>query len=225
MAKAEVLPIKDTSESTVNAAVCSNQLPFLWNGNKYSLPGTYTKTFVNAVGCDSVAKLKLFIKDTSESTVNAAICSNQLPFFWNGNNYSLPGTYIKTFVNSVGCDSVAKLKLVIKDTSGSIINKVLCSAQLPYNWNGNNYSIAGTFIKVLVNAVGCDSTARLVLAIKDTSESTVNAAVCSNQLPFVWNGNNYSLAGTYTKTFVNSVGCDSVGEDETGHQRHLGKHH
>ena len=77
---------------------------------------------------------------------------------------------------------------------------------------------------MLINSVGCDSTARLVLAIKDTSESTVNAAVCSNQLPFFWNGNNYSLAGTYSKTFVNAVGCDSVAKLQTGCKRHVGKH-
>ena len=145
------LVIKDTSGSITSKTLCPAQLPYQWNGNNYSIAGTFIKVLVNAVGCDSTARLVLAIKDTSESTVNASVCSNQLPFVWNGNNYSLAGTYTKTFVNSVGCDSVAKMKLVIKDTSGSITSKTLCPAQLPYQWNGNNYSIAGTFIKVLVN--------------------------------------------------------------------------
>ena len=34
--------------------------------------------------------------------------------------------------------------------------------------------------------------------------------ICEDALPYVWNGNSYDLAGTYTFTTTNTAGCDSI---------------
>ena len=86
----------------------------------------------------------------------------------------------------------------------------VCNNQLPYTWNSTNYSTAGTYSKVFTNAVGCDSTAYLVLTIIDSSISNTPVTVCNNQLPYTWNSTNYSTAGTYSKVFTNAAGCDST---------------
>ena len=205
-----ILLVKATSASTTNASVCSNLLPYVWNGNNYNASGTYTVTLVNAAGCDSVATLNLLVKATSASSTNASICSNLLPYVWNGNNYNASGTYSVTFINSVGCDSVATLILLVKATSSSTTNASVCNNHLPYVWNGNNYNTSGTYSVTLINAAGCDSVATLNLQVISTTNSTTNASVCSNLLPYVWNGNNYNASGTYTVTLVNGSGCDSV---------------
>ena len=57
---------------TVNAApagtttmtVCPNQLPYNWNGQIYTEAGTYTQTFTQAAGCDSIATLNLTVDQT-----------------------------------------------------------------------------------------------------------------------------------------------------------------
>ena len=36
---------------------------------------------------------------------------------------------------------------------------------MPYNWNGTNYAIAGTYTQTYTNAAGCDSIATLVLTV------------------------------------------------------------
>ena len=205
-----ILLVKATSASTSNASVCSNLLPYVWNGNNYNASGTYTVTLVNAAGCDSVTTLNLLVKATSASTSNASICSNLLPYVWNGNNYNASGTYSVTFINSVGCDSVATLILLVKATTSSTTNASVCNNHLPYVWNGNNYNTSGTYSVTLINAAGCDSVATLNLQVNSTTNSTTNASVCSNLLPYVWNGNNYNASGTYTVTLVNGSGCDSV---------------
>ena len=205
-----ILLVKATSASTSNASVCSNLLPYVWNGNNYNASGTYTITLVNAAGCDSVATLNLLVKATSASSTNASICSNLLPYVWNGNNYNASGTYSVTFINSVGCDSIATLILLVKATTSSTTNASVCNNHLPYVWNGNNYNTSGTYSVTLINAAGCDSVATLNLQVNSTSSSTTNASVCSNLLPYVWNGNNYNASGTYTVTLVNGSGCDSV---------------
>jgi hypothetical protein len=204
------LSTKSTSTSTTNVAVCSNQLPYNWNGTNYSAAGSYTFTTTNAAGCDSVATLTLTIKSPTTSTTNVAVCSNQLPYNWNGTNYNTAGSYTFTTTNAAGCDSVATLNMSIKATTVSTTNVAVCSNQLPYNWNGTNYNTAGSYTFTTTNAAGCDSVATLNMSIKATTVSTANVAVCSNQLPYNWNGTNYSTAGSYTFTTTNAAGCDSV---------------
>jgi hypothetical protein len=204
------LTIKSPTTSTTNVAVCSNQVPYNWNGTNYSAAGSYTFTTTNAAGCDSVATLNLTIKSPTTSTTNVAICSNQLPYNWNGTNYSATGSYTFTTANAAGCDSVATLNLTIKSPTTSTTNVAVCSNQLPYNWNGINYSAAGSYTFTTINAAGCDSVATLNLTIKSPTTSTTNVAVCSNQVPYNWNGANYSVAGSYTFTITNAAGCDSV---------------
>src|SRR4029079_7036798 len=204
------LTIKSPTISTTSVAVCSNQLPYTWNGTNYSSAGSYTFTTTNAAGCDSVATLNLSTKATTTSTTNVAVCSNQLPYNWNGTNYSAAGSYTFTTSNAAGCDSVTTLNMSIRATTVSTTNVAVCSNQLPYNWNGTNYSAAGSYTFTTTNAAGCDSVATLNMSIKSPTTSTTNVAVCSNQLPYSWNGTIYSAAGSYTFTTTNAVGCDSV---------------
>jgi len=204
------LTVKLPSSSTVTASVCSADLPYVWNGTNYTLTGTYSKHFTNAVGCDSTANLDLTVKLPSSSNVTASICSADLPYVWNGTNYTATGTYSKHFTNAVGCDSTATLDLTVKLPSSSTVAASVCSADLPYLWSGTNYTATGTYSKHFTNAVGCDSTATLDLTVKVPSSSTVTASVCLADLPYVWNGTNYTLTGTYSKHFTNAVGCDST---------------
>ncbi|MEI9808789.1 MAG: hypothetical protein WDO16_13520 [Bacteroidota bacterium] len=64
-----ILNVKDTAVSTTNISICSNQLPYTWNGHDYTEAGTYTATgFTNSVGCDSSAVLVLEVRSTTSST-------------------------------------------------------------------------------------------------------------------------------------------------------------
>ncbi len=203
------LIVKPTSSSASSASVCSNQLPYVWNGNNYTSTGSYVVVLTNSLGCDSSATLNLIVKPTSSSISSASVCSNQLPYVWNGNNYTSTGSYVVVLTNSLGCDSSATLNLIVKPTSSSISSASVCSNQLPYVWNGNNYTSTGSYVVVLTNSLGCDSSATLNLIVKPTSSSTSSASVCSNQLPYVWNGNNYTSTGSYVVVLTNSLGCDS----------------
>ena len=204
------LTIKSSTSSSTPVSLCSNQLPYGWNGNNYNAAGTYSVTLTNAAGCDSVTTLVLTVKNTSSSSTPVSVCSIQLPYGWNGNNYNAAGTYSVTLTNAAGCDSVTTLVLTVKNTSSSSTPVSVCSNQLPYGWNGNNYNAAGTYSVTLTNVAGCDSVATLVLTIKNTSTNTIRDTICINQLPYVWNGVTFTAAGTKTNTLTNANGCDSV---------------
>src|SRR5262249_7218976 len=147
-------------------------------------------------GCDSVATLNLSIKATTTSATNVTICPSQLPYSWNGTNYSTAGTYTFNTTNASGCDSVATLSLSVNATTTSTTDVTICPNQLPYNWNGADYAGAGTYTFTTTNASGCDSVATLNLSVNTTTTSTTDVTVCPSQLPYSWNGTNYSAAGT-----------------------------
>jgi gliding motility-associated-like protein len=202
-----ILPI---NESLTIQSVCEDQLPYWWNGNQYAAAGLYSITLPGSQGCDSLAKLQLNVLTLSTSTSTVSICSNQFPYTWNGNVYTSPGNYSMQFTNSVGCDSTALLVLVAKPVSNSLSRITICSNQLPYNWNGQTISNAGNYMATLVNSAGCDSMANLQLIVNQVLRDTTMASICSNQVPYVWNGQFLSASGIYNIALVSSSGCDSI---------------
>ncbi|MBE7174665.1 MAG: hypothetical protein INR73_29105, partial [Williamsia sp.] len=198
------------SSATINRTICANQLPYTWRGKSYAEAGTYTDTLSNAAGCDSVITLVLSVNAVLESSASVTICSNQLPYSWNGKTYRAAGTYKDTLRSAAGCDSVAMLILGVNPVLTSSINVTICASELPYRWNAKTYREAGTYTDTLKTEAGCDSVVRLALAVRAAAASTINQVVCSTQLPYQWNGRSYTAAGTYTDTLKSATGCDSV---------------
>jgi hypothetical protein len=202
-----ILPACEPIFKEVNIVACNN---YTWHGMKFTKTISGVEwTTTNSLGCDSTEVLNLVIKPATTKTSTVAVCSNQLPYQWNGVNYSTAGTYTKVLLNAAGCDSTDKLVLTIKSPTTSNTYLSICPAQLPFTWNGLTFNSGGTYTKTLVNVAGCDSTATLYLSIKANTTSTTRMAVCSNQFPITWNGVSYSTPGTYTAHFTNAAGCDS----------------
>src|SRR5205085_62583 len=169
---------------TTNTTICSNQLPYSWNGHNYTTAGTYKDTLRSAAGCDSVATLVLNINPVVSSTTNTTICSNQLPYSWNGHTYTVAGTYKDTLRSVAGCDSIATLVLTVNPVLTTTTNITICTNQLPYSWNGHSYTAAGTYKDTLRSVAGCDSIASLILTVNPVLISTTNTTICTNQLPY-----------------------------------------
>ncbi|HEX6332909.1 MAG TPA: gliding motility-associated C-terminal domain-containing protein, partial [Flavisolibacter sp.] len=196
--------------STETATICSSQLPYSWNGQSIAAAGTYADTLLSQSGCDSLATLQLIVNAASASMTTHTVCASSLPYTWNGNQYNTSGTYTITLQNAAGCDSVATLVLDVSPIDTTFTAVTVCESQLPYTWNGNAYTAAGTYTVILNGQNGCDSVSMLQLSINQASASVTDVSICANTLPYTWNGNVYTAPGTYTVTLVNAVGCDSV---------------
>jgi hypothetical protein len=85
----------------------------LFNGINRTVAGSYLDTFTNYTGCDSIVTLNLTVRATSTGTINTSICSGQ-SYLFNGVNRTAAGTYLDTFTNSAGCDSIVTLNLTIE---------------------------------------------------------------------------------------------------------------
>src|SRR4029079_2221639 len=172
--------------------------------------GTYTANLVSAAGCDSIATLVLAVNPALNSTNNTTICANQLPYTWNGQTITAAGTYTANLVSVGGCDSIATLILTVSPALTSTTNTTICANQLPYTWNGQTIAAAGTYTANLTAVSGCDSIATLILTVNPASSSTTNTTICANQLPYTWNGQTITAAGTYTANLTAVSGCDSI---------------
>ena len=167
---------------------------------------TAVHTLVNAAGCDSVVTLNLIINQPSYGTDSIVACDSLIwidgiTYF---NNTSSP---IDTLINSVGCDSIVTLNLIVNHTTYKIDTLFTCDS---LTWiDGVTYtSNNNTAVDTLVNALGCDSIVFLNLTI----QSSVSIDTVTSCGAYTWiNGVTYtSNNNTATDTTTNVFGCDSI---------------
>jgi gliding motility-associated-like protein len=199
------LYIKSISSNTIFDTICSNQFK-LFNGIQQASSGVYLDTLINAIGCDSILSLNLFVKPTSSKSIFDTICDGRSRLY-NGVNQTTTGIYLDTFMNSKGCDSIVALNLWVKSISSKTIYDTICSNQSRL-FNGINQSVAGLYFDTMVNSNGCDSFITLNLHVKSTSSKTVFDTICANQSK-LFNGINRTTSGIYLDTLMNGNGCDS----------------
>ena len=204
-----------TLHLTINHAVtnefsetaCSS---FEWNSTTYTESGDYVQTLQTVNGCDSVVTLHLTINTPTESNDTVTVCDS---YEWNGTTYTETGNYQVTLpnANANGCDSIANLFLTINHAVTGIDRQEACET---FTWiDGNTYTEstdstnAPTF--TLQNAEGCDSVVSLYLVVNRSTTNEVSAQMCSG-VPYTYEGETFTEAGTYTVTLTNSHGCDSI---------------
>jgi PKD repeat protein len=196
------LTVNNPTTGTDNQTACDS---FTWiDGNSYtSSNNTAFFTLQNSTGCDSMVILDLVINNSNTGVDIQTSCDS---FTWiNGNSYtSSNNTATFTLQNSVGCDSLVTLDLVINNSSSSTLPITACNS---FVWNGMTYDSSGTYTNVYQNVDGCDSSITLDLTINNGSTSTVSISACNS---FEWDGTTYDSTGFYTKNYTDVNGCDSI---------------
>jgi gliding motility-associated-like protein len=133
-----------------------------------AVAGTVDYTFTPSAGqCASTITLPITIRPKPQGETFKTICSNQLPFLWNGTLYTAAAIDTLQLINANGCDSVNIFHLQLADTLRSVTERTVCSTALPYPWEGNSIAAAGTYQQLLPSAAGCDSLAQLVLTVEN----------------------------------------------------------
>jgi gliding motility-associated-like protein len=143
-------------------------------------------------------------------TTTVTVCSSQLPYTWNGQQLTAAGVYTDSLTSHAGCDSIATLILNVKPVLTETTTVIVCTSQLPYNWNGQQLTAAGVYTDSLTSQAGCDSIATLILNVNPVLTDTTTVTVCASQLPYIWNGQQLTAAGVYTDSLTSQAGCDSI---------------
>lgn len=197
--------------------LCEGQLPYNWNGISVTGAGSsIVFTTDNVVGCDSMTRLFVSLVDTVKSTMNLTLCTNQMPYVWNGITLTTGGSPAATayFVSSGGCDSLASLNLTVTPPKQVTATLSFCSYDLPQVWNGINIPVGAssnsnydTFLTT--TATGCDSFTILNLVINEITPiiSATDTHACGS---LTYKGITYYNDVVFGDTFRSVSGCDSA---------------
>ena len=204
------LMVNPTYSVTDTKTICQDSLPYLWNGVAFAAAGTQTTTLPTVNGCDSVVTMTLTVNPTYSVADNRTICQDSLPYLWNGVEFTEAGTQTANLETVNGCDSVVTMTLTVNPTYSVADTKAICQDSLPYTWNGVTFTEADTQTTTLQTVNGCDSVVTMALMVNPTYSVTDTKTICQDSLPYLWNGVNFTTAGTQVATLLTVNGCDSL---------------
>ena len=196
------MTINNAVTNEISDTACGS---YQWNDSTYYASGEYIQTFYTREGCDSIVTLNLTINQPTESNDTVTVCGS---YEWNGTTYTESGNYQFTLpnANANGCDSIANLFLTINQPLTESVEVTACDS---YQWNDSTYYASGDYEQTFIAVNGCDSVVTLHLTINSSTTSEVSAQMCSG-VPYVYEGQTFTEAGTYEVTLVNANGCDSI---------------
>ena len=204
------LNVNPSYNVTDEATICASLLPYAWNGVTFNAAGTQNVTLEAVNGCDSVVTMTLTVNLTYNVTDATVICASELPYTWNGIEFTEAGTQIATLQTVDGCDSVVSMTLTVNPIYNVTDVATICASELPYTWNGVEFTEAGTQIATLETVSGCDSVVTMILTVNPTFSVTNTRTICQSELPYSWNGVLFTAAGTQNVTLSTVNGCDSL---------------
>ncbi|MEE9371803.1 MAG: SdrD B-like domain-containing protein [Saprospiraceae bacterium] len=144
-------------DKITNETICSDELPFNFFGQSINAPGRYSSQQTDANGCPYTEVLNLTVTPKpSDEVTNVTICSDELPYTWNGRTYNGSDT---DRIEGANCTADLVLNLTVTPKpSDEVTNVTICSDELPYTWNGRTYNGSDTD-----RIEGANCTADLVL--------------------------------------------------------------
>ena len=199
---------------TVVARVCRNDMPYVFRQNSYSQSGDYWLYASTVDGCDSsTTLLSLQVLEGQRDTVNLGLCYNQTSVWYDGIEFTQPGVSSITLgADTDGCPIVKTYVVTQYPLVVDTVYQTVCQNELPFRFMDSVIHAAGTYSIPHTMPSGCNDITVLVLSVNPFTAlfDTVNASVCRVDLPYVFEGNTYDAAGTYSIQKYNSYGCDSL---------------
>lgn len=180
-----------------SVSVCANELPLVWRGKTIYESGIYRDSVVNTEGKLSTIGLKVTVLPTSrlEEPIVATICEGD---FYQFDNRMLTesGTYYDTLTAVNGCDSIVMLSLQVQPINHQTETRTIFAGDTVM-FHGDTCMTSGIYTYTSQNSNGCVDTYQLILTVLKDFKIDTTAYVCSNELPFVWHGYEYSETGDY----------------------------
>ena len=191
------------------AKICSGGV-INFGGIAITTPGIYKDTINNLVGCDSILTLTVKLEGPDTNTLNQIICLGDT-FVFNNIPYFTSGTYIDTFKNIYGCDSMVTTLNINTSTPIliSTISDTICEND-SISFNGTMIYSAGIYYDTLKGIGNCDSIQySFNLTVFKKISITINETICNDTI-YNFNGTILNTTGTYIDTISSGIGCDSI---------------
>lgn len=104
----------------IEQAICQEDLPIVFEGQVINQAGSYSVTYVNEFGCDSIVTLDLEVFTPFPTTVYATICEGDTYTVGNA-TFAQTGVYPIPLQTPEGCDSLVTLELTVLQANPIII--------------------------------------------------------------------------------------------------------
>jgi len=204
------LNVLPTYNVTDEATICPSELPYTWETETFTESGSKTLTLKTTNGCDSIVTFTLNVLPTYNVTDEATICPSELPYTWETETFTEAGSKTLTLKTVNNCDSIVTFTLNVLPTYNVTDEATICPAALPYTWEGEEFTEAGVKTKTLKTVNDCDSIVTFSLHVNDAYEVTDGATICPSELPYTWESETFTEAGSKTVTLSSAAGCDSI---------------
>ncbi|MBQ1655127.1 MAG: T9SS type A sorting domain-containing protein, partial [Bacteroidales bacterium] len=149
---------------------------------EYSLTVTNTET-----GCDNTVSITVVVNEATFGTDVVTACDS---YTWiDGITYTeSTNEPIFELENANGCDSIVTLNLTIVHSVAITEEISICPSELPYEYNGEQYTEAGTYEIALETENHCDSIVTLVLNVYEQPEVTVSQVTNGTEITLTAEG-------------------------------------
>ena len=180
-----------------SVTTCYNALPYIWHGKEIYQSGLYRDTIVGAEGRVSVTGILVTVLPVlrAPEPIIAAICEGDF-YKFGKQTLTEGGTYYDTITSKYGCDSIVSLVLSVYSTDYQSEHKTIYEGDSVF-FDGQWLKEAGVYEHRELNGNGCTSVYHLVLTVLREFKVDTTATICTNDLPFVWRGIEYSESGDY----------------------------
>lgn len=138
-----------------------------------------------------------------------SICKNDSIQLTNGTYISAQGTYLDTFTNSFGCESIIQINLNHFQTLIDTIPLTLCNND-SFFFAGDWIYSTGQYFDSILSSSGCDSIIFLDLEVISLTVVTIQDSFCDGETYTLPNGTITDTAGIFSDTFYSASGCDSI---------------
>ena len=209
------MPIPPTVKPDI--VICYEDAPFTWDEEPYNVltnPGTFNLSstpYDSYLGCDSVVKQKVVIKNSLQSTMpNQYICAGSC-FDFAGDQYCDPGLNQVVLQSYQGCDSLVNFSIAILSPFAEIGGNMPITCNTPggltlsaqnylpgssFQWSNANWGIIGGAPTQNVNMTG---TYHLVVTVNGGGQS------CRDTAEVTVTGNTVPPGATATGTNINCI--------------------
>ncbi len=194
----------------VNAAVdyviCEGDSLVL-NDQSYTEAGSYEQLLFTSDGCDSLVFINLEVLPSYELAEAYEICEGD-SIEINQVVYDTEGEYVQFYTTAEGCDSIINIAIIEIQSFNTVISNGICDGD-SLIINGEIYTEQNTYTQQFTSSSGCDSILTIQLEVYETYLTNVDFEICDGE-NIVYNGEEYSTAGSFQQNFTTLEDCDST---------------
>ena len=200
------ITVNSTDTVNLNETICNGDSIVLGSQTLIT-SGSYSETFQNIGGCDSIVNLELTVNPVESSVIVETICEGTT-YEFAGMSIEQAGIYYDSLQTTLGCDSIVTLELAVTPTERTSQTEFICSGD-SFLFGGVQLDTSGTYLDTLASISGCDSVLTLNLIVGSTDTLQTSDIICGGD-SVIFGSQVLNQSGVYTETFTSSGGCDSI---------------